>query len=207
MRGESAALKLPEGNEQEVPSFVELLKAGGHVDFRQADERDYFEFWKWYNKEFQNLSKEDQTEYLEQFIITGIAHDNEILSFLKNFDGSQKKAIGEFLFKVAQTENYAQSFYECWESLNPELIQEIIEEYTINNPEHAFLIAPFVDLRSEIVEKFNGDIEKYYFGNMLDLYTRHPELWIKERILQLMENKKIGDELRSRLVEMNILDK
>lgn len=134
----------------QVIKLVERVQEMGSVNLSEATEQERRDLLVWFEKEFDNIDKGEQVQFLEQFMMMGDVEDDESFKFARKMSEDSRKEIALFMGDVLKSPNYRKTFYICFQELNNygtySDVERIESYYTNVEPENAILVAPFVDL-------------------------------------------------------------
>lgn len=108
--------------------------------------------FKEYQKRIGELDENAQVEALEQFLQLKACGEEQAREVIGGMNENQRRAIGEFIGKGTEPKIYARLFHDVWDNLDTDQKTFFINKFTLEDPELAIMIAPFVDLRRYVAE-------------------------------------------------------
>lgn len=130
-----------------LSELVETAKEKGSADISEISPGDQQRLLEWYRTEFERLSGEDQADFLEEFIQHQVVDDDSAAAWIQALPEREQRAqVGTHLGLNTATEKYLHSFYACWDDIPHDSRQKITTRFTVDQPQDAIVIAPFINL-------------------------------------------------------------
>lgn len=135
-----------EGDNLDLKNLITEVQESGHVDLRSMSGDKVALLADWYRSDFESLAKNEKTEFLEQFMMTGEFSDSESIEYIRQIDPEARGEVGIFIYQVLSGVKFTRTFHECWDDIDHIERSKIIKEIVCDHQELALMIAPFTSL-------------------------------------------------------------
>lgn len=144
-----------EADKEQKNPFVLYCEKGAY-NLSGVSEKELPRLVEKYKENFEAIDEQTQVEVLEQFLLLEAIKDETSVLFADKMASEQRAVLGKFIGKAIKPGTYVRTFHKCFSNLDEENRHSFIEHFTSEEPEHAIMVAPFVDLSRIMLEKKEG---------------------------------------------------
>ncbi len=102
--------------------------------------------WQEFCEQFDHVGPDERVAMMEGFLGNGSVGETEMLPWIKRLSAEEHVELTFYLVDVLKPDAFVRVFYACWPSLPYEMQRELIQHFSLDEPQYAILVAPFANI-------------------------------------------------------------